>query len=185
MPGSRRDNFLLRMYGEYWDNISRAEDNAWKIFASYTALFAGLALIHPIIGDFGFLLLILIFSSVAIAIALRANLWYVRNLGLISNLEQEFLEERDYGIIVPHPFLKKPRFINDEIWWIHIITYLLITFSLILLIYQRLEESTLCTLKYSVFICLVVCFFYGCKLYLEYRDFITQAPGKYAKTKSN
>jgi hypothetical protein len=94
------------MYGEYWDNISRAEDNAWKIFASYTALFAGLALIHPIIGDFGFLLLILIFSSVAIAIALRANLWYVRNLGLISNLEQEFLEEGDYGIIVPRPFLK-------------------------------------------------------------------------------
>ncbi|MEM2506497.1 MAG: hypothetical protein QXF61_05585 [Nitrososphaeria archaeon] len=116
------------MYGEYWDNISRAEDNA-----SYTALFAGLALIHLIIGDFGFLAMILIFSSVSIVIALRANLWYVRNLGLISNIEQEFLEKGDYGIIVPNSFLKKPSFINNEIWWIHIVTYLTVMLTLVLL----------------------------------------------------
>ncbi|MEM2112069.1 MAG: hypothetical protein QXX08_09380, partial [Candidatus Bathyarchaeia archaeon] len=120
---------LLRMYSEYWDNVTRAEDNAWKIFASYTALFAGLSLALPVIGNLGFLALLLIFSFVAIAIALRANLWFVRNLGLISNIEQEFLEKEDYGTIVPCWFRKKTGFLNNEIWWIHIITYITVALS--------------------------------------------------------
>jgi hypothetical protein len=187
MAGNKRESFLMRMYGEYWDNITRAEDSAWKIFASYTTLFAGLSLAYAIISDLGFLLLLLIFSFVAITMALRANLWFVRNLGLISNIEQEFLEKKDYGTIVPCWFLKKIGFINDEIWWIHIIAYLTVALSVTSFMYHKLEAVARQYVLIVLIIGLLLCFVYGFSLYIQHIEFKSQAPGKYiseAETKS-
>lgn len=178
---SRKDTFLLEMLGEYWENVSRAEESAWKIFASYTALFAGLSLAHPMIGDAGFLALILLFSSAAVAIALRSNLWFARNLGLISNIEQEFLEKQDYGTIVPCWFLRKQGFISCEIWWIHIVTYLAASLGVTVFMYQKLELAARQWIVFFLAFCLLVCFVYGFFLYIKYIEFKSQAPGKYAR----
>lgn len=184
MEEDKKKDFLLRVYDSYWKNINRAEESAWKIFAGYTALFAGLSLAHPVIGNIGFLFLFLVFSYVSIWLALRSNLWYVRNLGLTSNMEQEFLrKEEDYGKIVPCHFLRKPSFFNKELWWIHIITYVAIcaTISFLInpqiqpIIHQMIVIFTLCS-------GMILSFIFGVIWYREYETFLAQAKGKYGKT---
>jgi len=100
------------MYSAFWECVSRAEDSAWKIVAAYVALFAGLYFFYPVIGLGGVATIFIIFSYTAIAFALRANVWFLRNMGLISNLEREFLNKEDYEILIPHFFADKLHFLN-------------------------------------------------------------------------
>ncbi len=116
-----RNDFVIKMYETFWNNISRAEDTAWKMMASYTALFAGVSLAVPYITIVGFVSIVAIFSFLAAAISLNANLWFVRNISMISSIEKELLLDTDYGKILPKSFQNKLPFFSwaeIEVWWL-------------------------------------------------------------------
>jgi len=46
----------------------KEEDAIWKVFAAYTALFAGLAVAKDMLGFFGFIMLIVVFSLLTLGL---------------------------------------------------------------------------------------------------------------------
>src|SRR2546425_13341280 len=107
----------MKMYEKCWENVTNAEDALWKVFASYTAVFAGLAIAKDMIGFFGFVLLVTIFSFIGMFTAINANSWFTRNMGMIANLEKIFVPERYLDKTIPKVWTqKKVPFINVEIW---------------------------------------------------------------------
>jgi len=178
----RRDKFLLQMYNVFWSNISRAEEAAWKMLAVYAALFAGLSFALPTIGLVLFLVLIILFSFCGAALSLNANLWFVRNINLISNLEKEFLHASDYDVLVPkryqkqYPFLSKRTF---EVWWVLAALYLAvgtITPAVLFSQIQTCAEMILVLVIYLVSLFLTIG--YGVLLEGRHEAFLKSAPGK-------
>lgn len=179
---SDRIKFLLEFYQACWNNVTRAEEAAWKMFAAYTAVFAGLALASGTIGIAGFLSILTIFSFLAIALSLNANLWFVRNIGLISNLEMEFLREPDYGVLVPRSYKKKIPFFSFrvfEAWWILVVAYFSISLTVLLALFPQLSS---CGEKILVLTIYLVSAFltalYGLLLSLRHKKFENGAPGR-------
>ena len=175
-----RNELMLKMYSSFWDNVARAEDSAWKMFAAYIGVFAALHFFSSLIGVIGVLVVFILFSSMAVSLMIRANLWYARNLGLISNLEKEFLNKEDYGRLIPRYFGKKPRFLNKEIYNIQGLTYYFINIGVILLLWSKLDPSGQQVVLSLLGICTALILFYGVILcwYRDYRKFVVAAKGK-------
>ena len=119
-----RNDFLLKLYEISWNNIHTAQDTAWKMMASYTALFPGLSIAIPYITLFGFVSIIVLFSFLAVAISLNANLWFVRNVGITSSIEKDMLLESDLDKIIPKRWVTgKVTFFSwrrIEVWWVFV-----------------------------------------------------------------
>ena len=178
----RRSKFLLEMYDEFWSNITRAEEAAWKMFAAYAALFVGISYAKSTIGVALFLTLIILFSFCAVALSLNANLWFVRNVNLISNLEKEFLDPADYGVLIPRRFLERYHFLSletFEVWWVLVVLYLAIATVVPAVLYSQIEPciGKLWVLE-TYLICLTLVIFYGALLRHRHRSFLEDAPGK-------
>jgi hypothetical protein len=140
-----RNDFLMKLYENSWSNISTAEDTAWKMMAAYTALFAGLSIAIPYITLFGFVSVIIIFSFLSVAIALNANLWFVRNIGISSSIEKEMLLDSDMNKIIPKRWVeRKPPFFSwerIEVWWVFIPVFVAVPLITMLVSYCSLNES--------------------------------------------
>jgi len=181
MP-SRREDFLLEMYRARWDDIARAEDSMWKFIAFYSAILASstIAFEKGLIIRSGAITLLLLFGFLAILVALNRNLWFVRNLGLVSNLEKEFLNIADYGVLIPHYFKEKERFHNWEIYWLQIAVYFIVNL-IILILYIRIPSEPIFW-KYivcAIFIfCTLFSIYYWCKQKRIYNIFIEDAKGR-------
>ena len=171
--------FLLQMHKVYWSNISRAEDACWKMMAAYTALIAGLTFSVPFIGYSGFLGVFIPFSFMSVIISLNANLWFLRNISLISNLEKEFLSDKDYNYLIPRRWAQKYPFLNSEPWWVFVSVYfsvcVIITFFIIFPKINCTER------KFAISLFLIFSFFtifYGWWMWRRYKRFKAEAPGK-------
>lgn len=184
----RRDKFLLEMYTAFWSRITSAEESTWKMLAAYTALFAGLAFASQTIGFLAFSTLIIIFSFCALALSLNANLWFVRNINLIRNLEKEFLYANDYDVLIPkryqdpYPFFTFETF---EAWWVLGLVYFAVA-TIILAVsvsrvccIQTFNEWLLTLATYGL--CLILTVAYGLVLRHRFVRFIEHAPGKAPK----
>jgi hypothetical protein len=177
----RRDEFLLKMYEAFWNNITRAEDAAWKLLATYTALFAGLALAFTVVGPLGFAVLVTLFSFLAIALSLNANLWFVRNIGLIANLEKEFLNKQDYGVLIPEPwgkdkvpFFSLKRF---EAWWVFVPVYLAVAVVTIEVLWSQFSCAQALVVALLFVSCMFLTIAYGWHLNSRHDALIRGAPG--------
>ena len=176
-----RKKFVLHMYTVFWDNISHAFDSAWKVMAAYAALFAGLSFAYQFFGAAIVLGVLIPFSFVSVALALNANLWFVRNIALISNIEREFLYDDDYGKLFPEGW-KEPRptgFFNDEIWWVHITVYSSICFVSTVFMFPMIDD---CAHQAGIIILFITSFlgtfFYGVHEYYRFKGFEKKAPGR-------
>ena len=100
---SRRDDFLLAMYGEMWGNIDRHILVIWQSVAALLGAFAVLALIEKKVlpVDLACALLVLICAWVG-AHVIDANYWFARNLVIITNIERQFLSANDGKLIHPY-----------------------------------------------------------------------------------
>ena len=176
-----RIKFLLQMHETYWNNISRAEDACWKMIAAYTALIAGLSFSIPVIEYFGFLAVFIPFSFLSIAISLNANLWFVRNIGLISNLEKEFLKDEDYDYLIPKRWAEKLPFINDEPWCVFTFVYFLVCLLVTGFMFQKLNCTEQVIIGSLFSVCLLVTICYGKRMKYRYERFKKNAPGKSLK----
>jgi hypothetical protein len=173
-----RTKFLLQMHSLYWNNISRAEEASWKMMAAYTALIAGLSVAVPTIGYIGFLAVFIPFSFMSISISLNANLWFLRNIGLISNLEKEFLKDEDYDYLIPKRWREKLPFVNSEPWWIFIIVYFSVCLVVTLLMLSKINYMEQVITISLFIICFILTLLYGVKMRNRYEKFKKDAPGK-------
>ena len=93
----RRDDFLKQMYSEMWGNINRHLTVTWQavgVLAGAFAVFFGLAERQAIPIDIAAAVLVLI-AAWQLCHVYDANTWFNRNLGIISNIERQFLTKRD------------------------------------------------------------------------------------------
>ncbi|SRR6266566_1367828 len=131
----KRDEFLLHMYDAFWNNITRAENTAWTIIAVYGALIAGVGLAQTLLTPVGASFVLIIFGDLASCFSASANLWFRRNLTMIGRLESQFLNQNDYGFLLPSDYKNPRKFWTIENWTVLIIAYPLVStiLSLILL----------------------------------------------------
>jgi len=183
VQGDRRERFLLEFYKACWNNVTRAEDVAWKMFAAYTAVFAGLSLSFGIIGITGFLSVFTIFSFLAISLSLNANLWFVRNIGLISNLEKEFLDTSDYGVLIPKSYKEKIPFFSIrvfEAWWVLVAAYFGISLTLLIILFPQIPNCNQKLMVLAIYLAsLFSTLLYGIFLDSRHKKFKEGAPGKH------
>lgn len=183
MNNNDREIFLLEFYKVCWNNITRAEDAAWKRMTAYATLIAGLSFVYSDIKATGFLIIIIIFSFFSISISLNANLWFVRNMGIISNLEKEFLNEGDYNVIIPKSYKGKIPFFSIhlqdwEAWWIHIIAYFAVCASFIWLLTPSISYTDKQLVKDFFVFGLIFTFIYGLFLSFRHEKFKRNAQGR-------
>jgi hypothetical protein len=179
MSSDYEKEFKLKMYSAFWDCVSRAEDSAWKMVAAYVALFVGLHFFYDVIGPAGVATIFIVFSYTAIALALRANSWFVRNMGLISNLEKEFLNKEDYERLIPGFFADKLSFLNLEICFIQVVSYFSICIAFLCYIFPKIDVCDHQILVSVVFTTgLLLMIFCGWRYYKEFKNFCLHAPGK-------
>ena len=177
LKDERRSKFLLEMHKAYWNNISRAEDASWKMIAAYTALIAGLAFSSPVIGYTGILAIFIPFSFMSVAISLNANLWFLRNIGLISNLEREFLNDTDYDRLIPKRWQLKYPFINTEPWCLFALVYFSVCCIVTALLLPQINKIAQIYITCLFLGCLIPTVWYWNKLRKRYERFKIEAPG--------
>lgn len=188
LGNARREDFLLSYYERAWENINRADEAAWKMFAAFAGLFAGISFLFDRIGTYGFLLIIIFFSFLGIAFALSGHIWFLRNIMLISNFEMEFLDDDDYGITVPTEFKKRLGFFSPhafEVWGIFIFSYLSICILLIIFFINTLNSSQSKDVMVFTILCFSLDAGYTLFLYNKYKRISEDAPGKSPLTSPN
>lgn len=160
-------NFKERMYSEFWQNVRNAEKTSWKVFISYD-LFIGIIsyLLTYTFSNLMIIILLTLLTTIAISITLNANLWFLRNMYLISKVERVF---KPYDIIPLKWKEFKLPFFNREIWTIHLFLYILINISLSIFFFVNLDLPSILWILGVILICLVTISFYACHLYKQYK----------------
>lgn len=96
-----RNDFLLRMYEQMFKDIAQAYTVVWQsaatVFASFVAITLSDKGIVPL--DVAVSIVILVVSWFYLNI-IECSYWYNRNMGIISNIERQFLIESDQKDIV-------------------------------------------------------------------------------------
>lgn len=105
-----RHDFLLKLYETAWKNIIRTDELLWKVFLTYASVVLATLFLsdkvfnNPVYG----IAIALAITAIATCHAFNVNLWFMRNLVLISNIEVVFLNANDYGALIPEKW--KPPF---------------------------------------------------------------------------
>lgn len=161
------NNFKGRMYSEFWQNVRNAEKTSWKVFISYD-LFIGIIsfLLNYTFSNLLIIILLTMLTTIAISITLNANLWFLRNMYLISRVERVF---KPYDIIPLKWKEFKLPFFNREIWTIHMFLYILTSIFLSMFFFVNLDLLSILLILGVILICLVTVFFYAKYLYKQYK----------------
>ena len=148
----QKKNFEMQMYNQFWNNVRRAEVSSWQVFLSYS-LFIGIItfLFENNMPNSTLVILIIIFTTLAITMSLSANLWFVRNMYLISRVEKQF---EPYNIIPKTWIPLNIKFLNKELYLIHTVFYFIIGLFLGLFFYSK--NITGCIENVIIFIALII-----------------------------
>jgi len=135
--GKERKDFLVEMYKTFWGNVNRSEGNMWRIVSFYIAIITGIFVVikGQYLDMFLGAMIILVFSFSTIYIILTAQLWAARNMGLISNIEKEFLKKGDYGMIFPISFTRKVSLFKHPLAYFYISWISIIVISSLIVCY--------------------------------------------------
>lgn len=176
----KRKEFLIEMYRACWDSITRSEDSVWKITASYTAVFVGLFYFSQLVGLEACLIAWIIFSSLTVIVSLRGNFWFLRALLLLSNVEQELLNEEDYGVIIPRRFRSHAgrRFWNTEIWFIQTLIYSFISCVVSIFLWIKISRGYTWIIIVEALACIILISAYCQSIVKRYGELQKEAPGR-------
>lgn len=97
MPSlDRRDQFLIEMYNQLMNEISRHIMVTWQSIATLVAALAAFTLIKEKVISYDIAVsVILIVCIWFIAHVYDSSFWYNRNLAIIANIERQFLKKSD------------------------------------------------------------------------------------------
>ena len=108
MANNRRDEFLIHMYDQMFNDINRHIMVVWQSIGLVIGAFAIFALAEKEIVPVDFAVaLILLISGWSLSHLEDASYWYNRNLAIIGNIERAFLEKQDLHDI--HYYFGKHR----------------------------------------------------------------------------
>jgi len=140
--------FLIEMYKHSWENVTRSERNLWQMISVYIAIITGVfvVLANVYLGMWIATMILLTFSFWTFCMILSSHLWVCRNMGLISNIEKEFLQKSDYGSLIPESFARKvPMFKHPLAYFIISELFIsLISISSVVYYFIRLERPLIC-----------------------------------------
>lgn len=92
----RRDEFLVKMYEQMFNDIDRHHKIVWQVIGVLVGSFAVIALTEKGLIPLNIAVSIVILISLwVIAHVYDSNYWYNRNLVIISNIERQFLKKED------------------------------------------------------------------------------------------
>lgn len=118
-----RQEFLLRMYDQMWNNISRHILVVWQSVGVLIGGFAVFALVEKKIFSLDLATTLIVLTSAwLIAHVIDANYWYDRNLLILANIERQFLKPSDLRHI--HPYFSEHRKAGDLLDHLQIQFYL-------------------------------------------------------------
>jgi hypothetical protein len=180
-PQARQD-FLLKMYETAWQNITRTDESLWKFFISFsTVIVATLFLSDKVMKDpFTGLIISLVLTAIATCYSSNVNLWFLRNLVIIGNLEATFLQNDDYDKIIPkswHPPYRGNFFNFSEFPTILGYVYPAFGILMVILYSKYLCQQQMCYIYILSLILFILVTLYV--LYLAYRfnKLKKEAPG--------
>jgi hypothetical protein len=117
-----KEQFLLSYHRIAWENINAHRDGLWKILIPYLGFYVAVKDIYEMVGAQYVFIAFLALNAFVIAISINFNLWFLRNMAIIQNIESYFLDENDYGRLLPKSY-KVPESYKDrfpfhmpEIW---------------------------------------------------------------------
>lgn len=103
-----REQFLLHMYDQMWNNISRHILVVWQSIGVLVAALALFSLVEKLVVTLDIAVGVLVMVCAwLIAHTIDAAYWFDRNLAIISNIERQFLRESDLRDI--HPYFNRHR----------------------------------------------------------------------------
>jgi len=122
-----RNKFLLHLYDQLWNSITRVEQGLWQFIGIYAVIFVT----HLTLGEkdpFLATVLATLAGFWGINIAINAGKWFGRNRMMIINVEKQFLAEKDFGKIISKRFheRKSPIYFNTLILT-HIVVFSIYT----------------------------------------------------------
>jgi len=92
----RRDQFLLKMYEQMFNDIDRHHKLVWQVIGVLVGSFAVIAFVEKGLIPIDLAVSIIVILSLwVIAHVYDSNYWYNRNLVIISNIERQFLKKAD------------------------------------------------------------------------------------------
>lgn len=177
----QRRELILQMYDHFWENISRSDEATWKIMASFAALIAAVSFVYDKIGSIASGILLMIFSFVGFWLTINQNQWFIRNMGLLSNIERKFMKGDDFGKILDKRWKSGVRipFFNAETYWILCALYLMMALFGLFISTGHLKAPNLdSNIIYAIFIIfLAFSVGYIWHLYNRYASFKENTPG--------
>jgi len=173
----KRDQFLLEYYKVAWDNINENRGGLWKVLIPYLGFYAILDYGYGTIGILGVILLLFIINTFIMVVSINLNLWFARNMIIISNIESCFLKKEDYGKLIPQYFYKKENiyFHRLEIWMLVFLFVLCIHILVYILSLIQMEEFILVSITFFISLVITsISYWYHKK---RYDAFFKNAPG--------
>lgn len=186
---SRRDHFVLEMYKIFWQNVARTRVSLWAFIPSFAGaiwilfqnqeLFEGFPISSSILVIIGINSISIFFSS----IAFNLNLWFIRNMELISRLEYEMLDENDIDRLIPKSWVEKERsFFNWEFYCVFAYFFIIagIVLSLGIIVKNNLGLYEISIIVIALVIGLLIEYFYVVYLKERYAKLlkVSNKPGK-------
>lgn len=187
-----RQEFLIKMYNQTWNNINRHINVIWQPIGLLIASLGLLSLGEKNIINFDIAVaLIILFCGWFIAHVYDSAHWYNRNLIILSNIEKQFLTKKDEKEI--HYFFSRP-FPEKEPMITHFKLQKLLGYGIILLVivFHMLNRITfvsidnaniLITVQYwlpylTILAVFVYLDYHIKKLHKKYNELIEKSPGK-------
>jgi hypothetical protein len=191
----RRDEFLLEMYKQMFNDINRHIMVVWQSVGVLVGAFAIFALVEKNIlsADLASAVIVLLCGWLY-AHLVDSAYWYNRNLAIIANIERQFLKESDLREI--HYYFGKHRPNNKMITHLRIQQTLGIGLGGLVLVYHfmvriwpgmMLRSGSFDPVRTIPYLIAIAAFFYGRYVMKardsDYQEFITNSPGIEVSTK--
>lgn len=136
---SERDELLLKMYDQLFNDINRHITVVWQAVGAVVGAFAVFALVEKKIISIDLASSIVILLVVwLIAHLYDASYWYNRNLTMIANIERQFLMTSDLRDI--HYYFGKHRPVNSMLTHLRIQYALGIGLGTLVLLYHFIDR---------------------------------------------
>ena len=126
MNEDKREQFLLHLYDQLWRSIERRESGLWQFLGLcgiiLVYLVASIEKVPPDLAAY----LVIVVSFFGIIIAIHSGKWVELNRMMIVNIEKQFLDNNDLGMIIPLYFhMRNPRKFFTGLTVIHISFFLI------------------------------------------------------------
>lgn len=188
-----RKQFLMNMYNQVWNNMNRHINLIWQPVTVIFTVFGSIIAVESQKVDLSIIFIVIFLAFLVVGWFLAhvydSAYWYNRNLVIVTNIEKEFLVEKDAKEI--HYFFTRPHPIENKMITHFKIQYALgIGLSAVIFVYfiTKLTQNNFgivnisISLPYLPYVGLLIAAIYVSYIRwtrnTAYTDLVTKSPGK-------